>query len=76
MITIPITCKEIVWGFKILGLLVLGWLWYAGLAEGSIIAISVASAITLIVLIFVFVFEGDRISKFVTNNVRCECKDD
>jgi len=74
MITLPITCNEIITGLKFLGLACLGGLWYAGLVEGSIIALSTASAITLIVLIFVFVFEGDRISRFITNNVRCKCE--
>jgi len=74
MLTLPVTCGEIITGLKLLGLACLGGLWYAGLVEGSIIALSSASAITLIVLIFVFVFEGERISKFITNRVRCRCE--
>ncbi len=73
MITLPVTCNEIIKGFTILCLLGLGWLWYAGLVEGSTIALGLASATTLIVLIFAFVFYGDKASNFFTRNIRCKC---
>ena len=74
MITLPITCNEIIKGFKILGLLGIGWLWYAGLVEGSTIALGLASSGTLVLLVFVFVFYGDRVGNFFTRNIRCKCE--
>ena len=74
MITLPVTCNEIIKGFKILCLLGLGWLWYAGLVEKSTVALAIASATTLILLIFSFVFYGDKASNFFTSHVRCKCE--
>lgn len=74
MITLPVTCNEIIKGFKILCLLGLGWLWYAGLVEGSTTALAMAFATTLILLIFSWVFYGDKASNFFTRNIRCKCE--
>ncbi len=73
MITLPVTCNEIIKGFKILFLLGLGWLWYYGLFEGSIAALGMAFATTLVILIFSLVFYGDKASNFFTNRIRCKC---
>lgn len=73
MITLPITCNEIIKGFKILFLLGIGWLWYAGLVEGSITALGMAFGITLVLLIFSLVFYGDKASNFFTSRIRCKC---